>query len=74
MPLTGAQCGDYHAERDLIPNDTANYNRIRGSVSVTMNKANPTVTRLPIATAITYGQTLASSFLYGGSGTPGGQL
>jgi hypothetical protein len=58
----------------FIPNDTANYNRIRGSVSVTMNKATPTVTRLPITTPITYGQTLSNSFLYGGSGTPAGSF
>ena len=58
----------------FIPNDTANFNRLRGSVSVTMNKATPTVTRLPITTPITYGQTLSNSFLYGGSGTPAGSF
>jgi hypothetical protein len=41
-------------------------------VSVTVNKANPSVTVWPMASAITYGQTLASSTLSGGTVTPPG--
>ena len=39
---------------------------------LTVNKANPSVTTWPTATAITYGQTLASSTLSGGASTPAG--
>jgi hypothetical protein len=55
----------------FTPTDTTDYNTASGTVSVTVNKANPTVT-WPTASAITYGQTLASSTLSGGSAnTPG---
>lgn len=74
IPLLVPQVGTTTQGVIYIPNDTANYNRLRGSVSVTMNKATPTVTRLPITTPITYGQTLSNSFLYGGSGTPAGSF
>ncbi len=46
--------------------DTANYNTASGSVQLTVNKATPTITTPPTATAITSGQTLASSTLSGG--------
>src|SRR5207247_7459022 len=54
------------------PTDTDNYNTVTGSVSVTVNKATPSIDTLPTASTITFGQTLASSTLTGGSGTPGG--
>ncbi|MEI6194165.1 MAG: Ig-like domain-containing protein, partial [Verrucomicrobiota bacterium] len=38
----------------------------------TVNQANPVVTTWPTASAITYGQTLASSSLTGGAATPAG--
>jgi hypothetical protein len=56
------------------PTDTANYNTFSVSVSVTVNKATPVVTTWPTASAITYGQTLASSILSGGSATPAGSF
>jgi Bacterial Ig-like domain (group 3) len=42
------------------------------AVSQTVNKADPNVTAWPTASAINYGQTLASSTLSGGSATPAG--
>ena len=56
----------------FTPTDTTNYNTATGTVSVTVNKANSSVTVWPTASAITYGQTLASSSLTGGSSTPAG--
>jgi len=41
---------------------------------VTVNKATPTVSAWPTASAITYGQTLASSTLTGGTGSVGGSF
>ena len=42
-------------------------NTLTGSAQVIINKATPTVTALPTASAISYGQTLADSTLSGGS-------
>jgi alpha-L-arabinofuranosidase len=56
----------------FTPSDTTNYNTVAGSVVVTVNKATPTVSAWPTASAITFGQTLASSTLSGGtSSVPG---
>ena len=54
------------------PTDTADYNTATGSVSVLVNKGAPTITTEPSASAITYPQTLASSTLTGGVGSPAG--
>ena len=43
------------------------YNTLTGSAQVIINKATPTVTALPTASAISYGQTLADSTLSGGT-------
>jgi hypothetical protein len=56
------------------PTDTTNYNTATGSASVTVAKANPSVTTWPTASGITYGQTLASSSLSGGVATPAGSF
>src|ERR1700677_3535522 len=56
----------------FTPSDTTDYNAVAGSVGVVVNKATPTVTTWPTASAITYGQTLASSTLSGGSASVGG--
>ena len=50
----------------FTPNNAADYSPVTGNVSVTVNKATPSVTTWPTASAITYGQTLASSTLSGG--------
>ena len=56
----------------FTPTDTTDYNTVAGSVGVTVNKATPTVSAWPTASAITFLQTLASSTLSGGtSSTPG---
>src|SRR5580658_1994092 len=51
----------------FTPTDTTDYNTVAGSVGVTVNKATPTVSAWPTASAITYSQTLASSTLTGGT-------
>ena len=58
----------------FTPTDTANYNTATGTASVTVNKATPTVTPWPTASAIIYGQTLASSTLSGGSASVAGSF
>ena len=57
------------ASQDVVftPSDTTTYSTVTLGVSVTVNKANPTVTTLPTASVITYGQTLADSTLGTGS-------
>jgi hypothetical protein len=57
----------------FTPTDAANYNTANGTVSITVNKANPTVT-WPTAAAITYGQPLSASTLTGGTSTPAGNF
>lgn len=56
----------------FTPADAADYNTVTGTVMVTVNKATPTVTVWPTASAITAGQTLSSSTLTGGSASVGG--
>jgi hypothetical protein len=51
----------------FAPSDTTDYNTVAGSVTVTVNKATPTVSAWPTASAITSAQTLASSTLTGGT-------
>ncbi|MGB9289402.1 MAG: glycoside hydrolase family 44 protein [Terracidiphilus sp.] len=58
----------------FTPNDTTDYNTVAGSVGVTVNKATPTVSAWPTASAITYGQTLASSTLTGGTASVPGSF
>ena len=56
----------------FTPSDATDYNTVTGTVSVTVNKATPTVTAWPTASAITNGQTLASSTLSGGTASVSG--
>jgi hypothetical protein len=58
----------------FTPTDTTDYNTITTSVSVTVNKVTPTITTAPTASAITYGQTLASSTLSDGVGSVPGSF
>ncbi|HKF46368.1 MAG TPA: FG-GAP-like repeat-containing protein [Terracidiphilus sp.] len=51
----------------FTPSDSTNYNTVIGYVTITVNKATPTVSAWPTASAISYGPTLASSALTGGS-------
>ena len=71
-PSTVPQAGTAAQGVTFTPTDTANYNTVSLTVSVTVAKATPMVTTAPAATGITYGQTLASSTLSGGaSSVPG---
>ncbi|MCX6947607.1 MAG: immunoglobulin domain-containing protein [Verrucomicrobia bacterium] len=56
----------------FTPSDTANYNTATTSLNVAVNKATPTITVIPTATSIGYGQTLAFSKLSGGSASVAG--
>ena len=59
----------------FTPADTANYNTINGiEVAVDVGKVTPTITADPIASPITYGQTLADSILTGGTASVDGSF
>jgi hypothetical protein len=73
-PSTIPNAGAYSASVTFTPTDTTNYNTVVGSVDVTVNKATPNVTSWPTASAITYGQTLASSTLSGGTASVAGSF
>ena len=53
----GTRYGDSQQGHDFTATDAADYNTVAGSVSVTVNKATPTVSAWPTASPITYGQT-----------------
>ena len=58
----------------FTPSDTANYNTATTTVVLTVNKAAPTITSAPSASAITYGDSLADSTLSGGSASVSGSF
>jgi YVTN family beta-propeller protein len=70
-PATVPSTGTASYSVTFTPTDTTNYNTATSTVSLPVNKATATIT-WPTASAITYGQTLASSTLSGGSSTPAG--
>ena len=57
------------ADYDVVftPDDQKHYNSIRGTIQVNVLKANVNIADLPTASAITYGDSLAKSVLYGGT-------
>ena len=65
-PETAPIAGTATYQVIFIPSDETLYNTVTTTVSVTVNKANRTVT-FPTAAAITYGQALGSATLTGGS-------
>lgn len=71
-PMTSPGAGTYSGSVTFTPTDTTDYNTATGAVMVTVNKATPTVTAWPTASAITAGQTLASSTLSGGAASVAG--
>ena len=73
-PTTAPSAGTASQGVTFTPTDTSNYTTVTGTASVTVNKATSGVTTWPTASAITYGQTLASSTLSGGSSTPAGSF
>ena len=64
------------SSQDVVftPSDTANYNAVTTSVSVTVNKVTPTITAVPVASDIVYGQNLGSSILSAGAGSVAGNF
>jgi hypothetical protein len=66
-PATAPVAGTTAQGVTFTPTDTANYNTVAGSVSVTAGKATPVISAWPTPTALIYGQTLAESTLVGGS-------
>jgi len=66
-PATSPSAGTQSESVTFTPTDTTDYSAVIGQVSLTVNKATPTVSAWPTASAITYGQTLASSTLTGGT-------
>ena len=66
-PATVPAIGTANQSFTFTPTDATNYGTVNGTVSVTDIPAIPSVTTWPIASAITYGQTLASSTLSGGA-------
>ena len=66
-PATSPNAGTAAQSVTFTPTDTTNYNTVTSTVNVTVDKATPTVSTWPSASTITYGQTLASSTLTGGT-------
>ena len=73
-PTTSPATGTTSENVTFTATDAADYNTLAGSANVTVNKATPTVTAWPTASAITYGQTLASSTLSGGTASVPGSF
>ena len=71
-PSTAPSAGTASQGVTFTPSDTDNYQTATTSVSVTVTKATTSITTPPTATAIIYGQTLASSTLSGGTGSVAG--
>ena len=72
-PTTTPAAGTDVESVTFTPTDATDYNTVIGTVTVTVNnKTTPTVTVWPTASAITYGQTLASSTLTGGTASVAG--
>ena len=72
-PTTAPALGTTSESVTFTPTDATDYNTVAGTVSVTVNnKTTPTITTLPTAGAITYGQTLTSSALTGGTASVAG--
>ena len=71
-PTTTPGAGTPSESVTFTPTDTADYTTATGSVSVTVNKATPTIATEPAASPITYGQALSLSTLTGGTATSSG--
>jgi len=67
-PATAPVAGTASQSVTFTPSDTTDYNSATVNVSVTVNKQTP-VLKAPVATAITYGQTLTNASLSGGAAT-----
>jgi hypothetical protein len=56
----------------FVPDDTANYNTVNGTVAISVAQGLVEITVMPTASPISFGQSLASSTLSGGNATVGG--
>ena len=63
-----------YTDRWTFTDMTGNYNNASGTITDVIAKATPTITILPTASGITYGQTLASSTLNGGNASVAGSF
>ncbi len=73
-PTTAPGAGTQLESVTFTPSDATDYNPVTGSVSVTVSKATPSITAWPTASGISYGQTLASSTLSGGTASVAGSF
>ena len=71
-PSTMPNAGTVFQGFTFTPTDAIDYTTITGTVQIKVSKAVPTVTALPTAVAIIYGQTLAACTLSGGVGSVAG--
>ncbi len=69
IPTIAPKAGTTNVSVYYVPTDTADYNDVTNTVSVTVNKGTPLVATATTASAITVGQTLASSTVTAGSFT-----
>ncbi|MBU6347697.1 MAG: IPT/TIG domain-containing protein, partial [Actinomycetales bacterium] len=73
-PATAPATGTASYSVTFTPTDTSNYNTTSFNVSVTTNKATPSVTATPTAADITYGAALSTATLSGGSASVAGSF
>jgi hypothetical protein len=71
-PSTVPSAGAAQSFQVTFAPTSGNYKTATQTVSVTVNKATPTISFVPSASAITYGQTLGSSVLSGGTASTAG--
>ncbi|MGL2964934.1 beta strand repeat-containing protein, partial [Flavobacterium sp. RSB2_4_14] len=71
---TAPNAGTANQGVTFTPTDTDNYNTATTTTSVTVDKALTTISEAPTASSITYGQTLASSILTGGTASVPGSF
>src|SRR5208337_4032436 len=73
-PTTTPALGSSSESVTFTPTDSTDYSSVTDTVSVTVSQATPTITNLPTASGITYGQTLADSTLSGGKASVAGSF
>ncbi len=73
LPINTLGAGS-HSITAVYPGDTSNAGSTSSVLLQTVSKATPTITSLPAATSITYGQTLAGSILSGGAASTAGSF
>ena len=71
-PTTAPAPGTQSESVTFTPTNTTDYTAVVGATTIVVSKATPTISTLPTASAITYGQTLASSTLTGGAASLNG--